>query len=128
MGIRNYTLKNGNKIGFNIGYSLAPFGEYFQQNVYYYIPAKNLKLNPYLMEYFNNEKVFVAGGIKLVNYELSPKILLNSSLDVWTQPENLSYISSKGKLGAGVQINGAYKILDINERIADIHRNPNNER
>ena len=114
MGIRNYTLKNGNKIGFNIGYSLAPFGEYFQQNVYYYIPAKNLKLNPYLMEYFNNEKVFVAGGIKLVNYELSPKILLNSSLDVWTQPENLSYISSKGKLGAGVQINGAYKILDIN--------------
>ena len=30
-----------------------------------------------------------------------------------TQPENLSF-SSKGKLGAGVQINGAYKILDIN--------------
>ena len=115
IGIRNYTLKNGNKLGFNIGYSLAPFGEYFQQNVYYYIPNKKLKLNPYLIEYFNNEKVFLAGGIKLVNYEIHPKILLNSSLDVWSQPENLSYISSKGKLGAGVHINGAYKILDINE-------------
>ena len=115
IGIRNYTLKNGNKLGFNIGYSLAPFGEYFQQNVYYYIPNKKLKLNPYLIEYFNNEKVFLAGGIKLVNYEIHPKILLNSSLDVWSQPENLSYSSSKGKLGAGVQINGAYKILDINE-------------
>ena len=42
------------------------------------------------------------------------KINVNSLLDFWTQPENLSYISSKGKLGAGVQINGAYKILDIN--------------
>ena len=115
IGIGNYTLKNGNKIGFNIGYSLAPFGEYFQQNVYYYVPTKNIKLNPYLMEYFNNEKVFFAGGVKLVNYEINSKILLNSSVDVWSQPENLSYTSSKGKLGAGVQINGAYKILDINE-------------
>ncbi len=115
VGIRNYTLKNGNKFGFNIGYSLAPFGEYFQQNIYYYVPTKNIKINPYLMQYFNNEKVFLAGGIKLVNYEIHPKILLNSSLDVWSQPENLSYTSSKGKLGAGVQINGAYKILDINE-------------
>ena len=115
VGIRNYTLKNGNKFGFNIGYSLAPFGEYFQQNIYYYVPTKNIKINPYLMQYFNNEKVFLAGGIKLVNYEIHPKILLNSSLDDWSQPENLSYTSSKGKLGAGVQINGAYKILDINE-------------
>ena len=115
IGIKNYTLKNGNKLGFNIGYSLAPFGEYFQQNVYYYNTTKNIKLNPYLMQYFNNEKVFLAGGIKLVNYEIHPKILLNSSLDVWSQPENLSYTSSKGKLGAGLQINGAYKIFDINE-------------
>lgn len=115
IGIRNYTLKNGNKLGFNIGYSLAPFGEYFQQNVYYYIPTKNIKLNPYLMEYFNNEKVFFAGGVKLVNYEINPKFLLNSSVDVWSQPENLSYTSSKGKLGGGIQINGAYKILDISE-------------
>lgn len=67
------------------------------------------------MEYFNNEKVFFAGGVKLVNYEINPKFLLNSSVDVWSQPENLSYTSSKGKLGGGIQINGAYKILDISE-------------
>lgn len=109
--MRNFTLKNGNKIGFDLGYSLAPFGDYIAQNVYYMIPDKGIKLNPYLIEYFNKNNFFWGGGIKLYNYQLNDKVLINSSLDIWNQPENLDFNTSKGKFGIGGELNGAYKIV-----------------
>lgn len=111
-GIRNFTLSNGSNIGGSIGYSLSPFGDYLQQNVYL-LTKKGLKLNPYLIEYFNKTDVFFGAGIKLHNYEIGNKFLMNSSIDLWSQPENLSFTGTSGKFGAGIKLNGGYKFASI---------------
>lgn len=110
-GVRNYTLKNGNKISFNIGYSLSPFGDYFQQNLYYLVPSKDLKLSFYLSEYFNKENFFWGSGLRLNNYKLSSKTLINSSLDIWSQPKELSFTTSESDLGMCFSLNGGYKFF-----------------
>ena len=109
--INNFKLKNGNKIGFNIGYSLSPFGDYFAENIYYHDLKKGIKLNPYFIQYFNKNNFFFGTGIKLHNYTINNKFLLNSSLDVWNQPKDLSFTNSKGEYGIGGNINVAYNIF-----------------
>ncbi len=110
-GFNNFTLKNGNKIGFNVGYSLAPFGDFFRQTIYYLVPEKDLKMSFYLSEYFNKNRFFWGSGLQLHNYKLSDKWLVNSSLDVWSQPENLSFTTRESNFGAGFSFSGAYKFF-----------------
>ncbi|MBV7439886.1 hypothetical protein KRX57_00460 [Weeksellaceae bacterium TAE3-ERU29] len=112
-GIQNFTLKNGNKIGFSLGYSLSPFGDYTSQNFYYYNVNKNIKLNPYIIEYFNKDNIFLAGGVRLHNYELNKNMLLNTSLDFWTQPKDLNFRTSEKEFGVGGSLNLAYKIYSF---------------
>ncbi len=110
-GFNNFTLKNGNKIGFNVGYSLAPFGDFFRQTIYYLVPEKDLKMSFYLSEYFNKNRFFWGSGLQLHNYKLSDKWLVNSLLDVWSQPKNLSFTTRESNFGAGFSFSGAYKFF-----------------
>lgn len=114
-GKRNFEIKNGNKIGFNLGYSLSPFGDFIQQSIYYYNPSKGIKLNPYIIEYFNRKNVFFAGGIKLHNYKINTKFLLNSSIEFWSQPKNLSFETSEKQYGIGGKVNLGYRIMSFKE-------------
>ncbi|MCK0202999.1 hypothetical protein MWN41_08225 [Ornithobacterium rhinotracheale] len=109
-GISNFKLKNGNKFSFSLGYSLSPFGDYITQDFYYFHVGKNIKINPYIREYFNKDNFFIAGGIKLHNYELGDNLLINTSFDVWSQPKDLAFRSSSKHLGLGAELNIGYKI------------------
>ncbi|MDO4230254.1 MAG: hypothetical protein Q4C98_10595 [Capnocytophaga sp.] len=111
LAIRNFTLKNGNKISFNLSYSLAPFGDFFRQDIYYLVTNKNLKLNFHLSEYFNKSNFFLGGGLRLHNYKLSNKFLMNSSLDIWSQPKELDFTTKESDLGIGFSLNVAYKFF-----------------
>lgn len=121
--IRNFTLKNGNKLGFNLGYSLSPFGDYFSQNIYYFMPNKNIKLNPYLIEYFNKNSFFFGAGVKLHNFEYKNKYLFNSSIDFWNQPKELSFTTHKGEFGFGGNINAAYKFFETETKNKSFYAN-----
>ncbi|MDO5607490.1 MAG: hypothetical protein Q4G08_03430 [Capnocytophaga sp.] len=114
-GIRNFTLKNGHKMSFKLGYSVSPFGGYFREDVYYFIPSKNLKIGGYLSEYMNHTRMFLAGGISLHNYKITDKILFNGNLDIWSQPRHLDFTTSQAMTGAGISLNGAYKFFKWEE-------------
>lgn len=99
---------------FSMSYSLAPFGDFIEQNAYLNI-GNQYKLNPYVREYFNKNETFLAAGIKLHNYVLNDgKYLLNSSVDIWNQPENLDFKSKLSDFGFGAKTELAVRLLDLN--------------
>lgn len=100
---RNYILSKDINANFSVNYSLAPFGDFVEQNVYLTIKNK-YKINPYFRQYFNKNYTFLAGGINLHNYAFNEdKFLLNSSIDFWQQPKNLEFRSNIAEFGFGLK-------------------------
>ena len=86
-----------------MNYSLAPFGDFVEQNAYLIINNK-YKVNPYFRQYFNKNYTFLAGGINLHNCEFgNGKYLLNTSVDFWNQPKKLDFNSNINQFGVGIK-------------------------
>lgn len=100
---KGYKLTENTTGNFSVNYSLAPFGDFVEQNAYLTIKNK-YKINPYFRQYFNKSYTFLAGGINLHNYCFNnDKFILNSSLDFWNQPKNLDFNTNKNEFGFGVK-------------------------
>lgn len=111
---RGYKLSESTKANFSVNYSLAPFGDFIEQNGYLHIKNK-YKINSYLRQYFNKSYTFFAGGINLHNYSFQEdKLLLNSSLEFWEQPENLEFKNKEGSLGLGIKSELAIRFSNWN--------------
>ena len=102
-GKTNFHLNTNLKGNFSIGHSLAPFGDYFEQNFYLFYKNK-YKIIFYLREFMNRDKTFFASGVKLHNYKWSKKVATSFGLDVWNQPENLSFTTTNNKLGGNIYL------------------------
>lgn len=110
--IGNYKLSENIDFNFSVNYSLAPFGDFIEQNAYLNV-NKIWKINPFIRQYFNNKNTFWASGINLYNFAFYKNFLLNSSFEVWQQPKNQSFTSSESDFGMGVKIEIAYNFLEI---------------
>lgn len=119
----NYNLFKDLKANFSVNYSLAPFGDFVEQNAYLTIKDK-YKINPYFRQYFNKSYTFLAGGINLHNYAFhSDKFLLNSSLDFWNQPKNLEFRNKEAVLGFGIKTELAVKFSNWNSNTKSAYFN-----
>lgn len=111
----NFNLSNRVIANFSVNYSLAPFGDFVEQNAYLNIKDK-YKINPYFRQYFNKSYTFFAGGINLHNYTFhNDKFLLNSSLDFWEQPKNLDFRKKESEFGFGLKSEFAVRFSSWND-------------
>lgn len=98
-----YEISDNLKVNYSVNYSLAPFGDFVEQNAYLEI-SKRYKINPYFRQYFNKSNTFFAGGVNFHNYTFHDnKLLLNSSIDFWNQPKNLDFRSNENNFGFGLK-------------------------
>jgi hypothetical protein len=112
----NYILSKDVKANFSVNYSLAPFGDFTEQNAYLTIKDK-YKINPYFRQYFNKSYAFLAGGIKLHNYAFhNDKFLLNSSIDFWEQPKRLEFRTNENQFGFGIKSELALRFTSWNKK------------
>lgn len=112
--IKSFAYSKNVYANFSVNYSLAPFGDFVEQNAYLTINNK-LKINPYFRQYFNKNYTFLAGGINLHNYEFANgKYLLNTSVDFWNQPKKLDFNSKINEFGVGIKSDIAVRFTTWN--------------
>lgn len=118
-----FNLSKEVKANFSVNYSLAPFGDFVEQNLYLTVKDK-YKINPYFRQYFNKSHTFLAGGINLHNYTFhEDKFLLNSSIDFWEQPKNLEFRNKEGKFGFGLKSEFAVRFSNWNNNTKSAYFN-----
>ena len=108
----NYKLSENIDFNFSLNYSLAPFGDFIEQNAYLNI-KKKWKINPYIRQYFNKKNTFWASGIHLHNFVLNKNFLVNSSIEAWEQPKDQSFTTSDSDFGIGIKAEIAYSLLEV---------------
>jgi hypothetical protein len=120
IGKTNFRLSNNIKGNFSIGHSLAPFGDYFDQR-FFIILNERFRITSYIRENINKDNVFLAGGIGLCNFEVTPKINISSSIDLWNQPKDLSFSTDLQNFGVATNFSLNYILFqNENKRIKDM--------
>lgn len=95
--------KENLKLSIGMGYSMAPFGDFIDQNIWIQYKQK-YNIKAYLRQYENKNTWFPAAGLSLVDYQLSPKLSATIAGHCWSQPKELDFNTSTGEFGGSANI------------------------
>ncbi len=95
-----FTLKNGDRVNFALGYAMTPFGDFIDQNFRW--KARRFNAHFYVREYGNHKRWFPALGAAFSDIRLGSRFVVSATAHGWQQPENLSFTSKKGRLGGAI--------------------------
>ena len=104
----NIQLSNNLKFMFGLGYTMCPFGDFIDENLWFSYRDK-LNMFVYFRQYQNKTYWFPATGISIVDYPIKNRFVSTFSLHLWEQPEDLNFTTSKGKFGAAGEVLVKYK-------------------
>ena len=97
-----FTISDVITISGNMGYSLAPFGDYLEQNVYF--KYKDFNFTLYSREFENRSSWSFGCGLGIVEYKPFNWLTLSADANFWMQPENLDFNTSAMVTGGAVEL------------------------
>ncbi|TSE10105.1 MULTISPECIES: hypothetical protein [Aquimarina] len=123
IGKNNFTLSKNSKFNLGLGYTMAPYGGFIDEN-FWLIVNNRLKIHSYLRQSHNKNSWFLAGGFKIMNYKFyDDKLWVSTGLHFWSQPTNLSFTTNKSDFGFATEFNTAYKIYSNSQRKINLMSN-----
>lgn len=123
LGKRNFRINEDIKANAGLGYTMAPFGGFVDENFWFNIKNK-YKIHFYLRQFHNKDNLFLGTGIRLFNHSLfTETIILNSEFHFWNQPENLNFETSDSISGVGGALDLGYRILNEPENASKLYVN-----
>lgn len=123
LGINNFKVNQSLKANAGLGYTMAPFGGFLDENIWFNYKDR-YKIHLYLRQFHNKENLFLGAGVKLFNHSLfADKVILNSEFHYWNQPENLDFITSASISGVGGALDVGYKILNEDKDASSLYLN-----
>lgn len=123
LGKRNFRINEDIKANAGLGYTMAPFGGFVDENFWFKIKNK-YKIHFYLRQFHNKDNLFLGTGIRLFNHSLfTETIILNSEFHFWNQPENLKFETSDSISGVGGALDLGYRILNEPENASKLYVN-----
>ncbi len=86
IGKNNFKLTETMSINIGLGYTMAPFGDFIDENIW--IKYKALNISLYIRQFQNRENWFNGFGMGLIEYRPIEKLSLSVSGHFWQQPTN----------------------------------------
>ncbi|PKP39402.1 MAG: hypothetical protein CVT98_01950 [Bacteroidetes bacterium HGW-Bacteroidetes-15] len=103
-----FTISPNLKYNLTLGYTMSPFGDFIDQNIWLNIKGQNFLL--YFRQHQNKENWFPAAGAGIYDLSLGNRILFDGNIHVWQQPFGLSFTETKGFWGGAFDISLRYLI------------------
>ena len=85
----------------NMGYCIAPFGDFINENIY--LKYDNFNIGVYARQAQNRKTWFPAAGVSLVDYKPFEWLSLTGRGHFWIQPKGLDFNTSKTLVGGAVE-------------------------
>lgn len=107
----NIITKPNLKLSVSTGYTMCPFGDFIDENFFIQYNHK-YNMHAYLRQFENRNTWFMAGGISLVDYQISPKFNTTLAGHLWSQPKNLDFNTTESQFGGSGDLLFKYIILE----------------
>lgn len=110
IGKNNFEISNSIKLNFGFGYTIVPFGDMIEENIW--LLAHGLKVQINLNQFENRNSWFLGGGFGLLDYPVCKKIKTSFIFNLWNQPKDMSFNSKDGKLGYSFELDAKYELFN----------------
>ncbi len=114
IGKSNFKLSESIKFNIGLGYSLAPFGDFVDENVWLKITDK-YNISIYFRQYQNRKYWFNAFGVSLIDYNLFSRFFVSTQIDYWQQPIDFSFNAKDSFTGGAITMDIRYYLFDRKE-------------
>jgi hypothetical protein len=112
VGKDNFTISDSVKLNFGFGYTMVPFGDMVEENIWLLIHGTKVQIN--LNQFENKNSWFWGGGIGILDYPVCEKIKTSFAFNVWNQPKDLCFDSKEGKFGYSFELDAKYELFRNN--------------
>ncbi len=113
--IKKHNFKLNEELKFNIGmgYTLAPFGDFIDENIW--VKYKKLNISSYARQFQNKENWFTGFGLAISDYQISSRIFTSIAGHYWNQPIDLDFTTNQSFDGGAVDFDLKYFFLSKTE-------------
>lgn len=103
----SFDITNDLQLSFNTGYSLAPFGDYLDENIY--LRIKKVLNGPLdviftARQYQNKDNWFPEFNLRCEQFSPLNWLTLNAGVSCWWQPEDFNFMTDNSFFGGSVEI------------------------
>lgn len=112
LGKTGFQLNPNLKLLAGLGYSLSPFGDYTDENIW--IKIEKCNLNIYFRQFQNHTKWFPGFGVGLTDFPIHKKVIGSVNTHFWSQPENFDFFTSSSFTGGSIDATLQYLFFSNN--------------
>jgi len=106
LGKNGFLLSDNIKLNAGMGYTMAPFGDFIDEN--FWLTIKNLNVELYLRQFQNRTNWFNGFGAALINFPVTSRLYADIYGHFWQQPAGLDFNTSDHLNGGAVDMNLRY--------------------
>ncbi len=106
LGMGNFKVSDDLKMNVGMGYTMAPFGDFIDENIW--IKYKDLNIHGYARQFQNRSNWFNGFGIRVIDFRLHKKMYTNISGHYWSQPEDYDFNTSDSFSGGAIDVDFKY--------------------
>ena len=99
----------------SVGYALAPFGDFIDENLYLKfrsVNTRDLNLYFYARQAQNYKNWFPTFGLGIIEFFPNNWLSISTHAHIWWQPEQLNFYSTKSFFGGAFEITGKYFLVN----------------
>lgn len=106
LGRSNFAVGAGIRLNAGLGYCIAPFGDFIDENIW--IQYHGLCLHGYARQFQNKDHWFPAAGLGLTDFRLLKQLTVSIAGHFWQQPDNCNFITANPFTGGAIDADVRY--------------------
>lgn len=108
IGKQNFPISGNLKVLVGLGYSMAPFGDFIDENIWLKF-NNSIFTHIYFRQYQNQTKWFPAVGLRISQFPINQKLIASLAGHYWSQPKSLSFTTRDNFNGFAIDATLKYK-------------------
>ena len=109
IGRKNFSMGDNTRFNLGMGYTMAPFGDFIDEN--FWLKHYNTNLHVYIREFKNKSNWFPAFGAGLYDVKLIKQLRCDVAGHFWSQPKDLDFRTAKSFSGGAVDATLRYMLF-----------------
>ncbi len=106
IGKSNFALSATMSINGGLGYAMAPFGDFIDENVWF--NYRNVHVGFYARQFQNRDHWFNGFGLSLSHYQIFEPLFISLAGHFWQQPDQLNFDTAKSFTGGAIDTELSY--------------------
>ena len=106
IGKNNFNLNETTRFNAGMGYTMAPFGDFIDENIW--IKHNQWNIGLYIRQFQNKSNWFHGFGVSLTDFEIFSGLMTSLSGHYWNQPKDLDFNTSESFNGGGIDMDLRY--------------------